>query len=168
MNWTEISDSLGHLNQPVYLYAAGSVLVLALILLLLRRRQPSSVVAYSTENGRVLVSRSAIVELVCTSCKQLNDITKPHVTIRTKGKYTHFEVRIQLLSGARLRTVEQTLQAHLRHALTENLGIENLGKIHIIANGFKSGRIVLSRPAAALIEPAQVETIEETKSDEHA
>ena len=46
-----------------------------------------------------------------------------------------------LLSGGRLREIEQTLQTHLREALTENLGIESLGRINIVATGFKSGRI---------------------------
>jgi hypothetical protein len=50
-------------------------------------------------------------------------------------------VRIKLLSGGRLREIEQTLQSHLRKALTENLGIESLGRINILATGFKSGRI---------------------------
>ena len=176
MNWTEISDSLSHLEQPLYIYVAGVALVLALILLLLRRRQPRSVVAYSTENGRVLVSRSAIVELVRTSCEQLNDVTKPRVIIRTKGKFTHFDVRVQLMSGARLKVVEQTLQKHLRHALTENLGIENLGKINIVADGFKSGRIVLSQPtppaepakSEQISEPEVVKTDEETKHEKRA
>lgn len=172
MNWTEITEALRHLEQPVNLYIAGAALVLALTLLLLRRRQPRSVVAYSTENGRVLVSRSAIVELVRTSCAQLNDISKPHVAIRTKGKLTHFEVRIKLMSGGRLKTIEQTLQKHLRHALTENLGIENLGKINIVATGFKSGRISLSTPSykqeAAPDTELTAELHEESDTDHHS
>jgi hypothetical protein len=146
MNCTEISDMLHHLEQPAYAYIAGAALVFALLLILLRRRQPRSVVAYSTENGRVLVSRSAIVELVRTSCQQIESVSKPHVRVSTKGKFTHFEVRINLTSGGRLKTIEQTLQIHLRRALTENLGIEHLGKINIIAIGFKSGRIALPKP----------------------
>jgi hypothetical protein len=59
---------------------------------------------------------------------------------------THFDVRIQLKSGGRLRDIEQTLQVHLRQNLTENLGIEHLGQINIVASGFKSGRIQVSSP----------------------
>jgi hypothetical protein len=159
MNYTDITEALRHLEQPVYLYIAGSALVLALALLLLRRSQPRNVVAYCTENGRVLVSRCAIVELVRTSCSQLNDVSKPHVKIRTKGKFTHFEVRIKLMSGGRLKTIEQTLQKHLRHALTENLGIENLGQINIIATGFKSGRISLSSPSSKQNSALELEPV---------
>jgi hypothetical protein len=141
MIFDELSSALEHLNQPEFFYAGGAALVLVFILLLLIRRQPKNVVAYATDNGRVLVSRHAIVELVQTSCEQLQEVTKPQVKILVKGATVHFEVRLKLLGGGRLRAVEETLQTHLRKALTENLGIESLGQINIVATGFKSGRI---------------------------
>jgi hypothetical protein len=141
MNFSELTDALQHLTQTEFLYLGGAILVLAFLLVLLVRRQPRNVVAYATENGRVMVSRHAIIELVQTSCEQLEDVSKPLVKIEVKGQTTHFEVRIKLLSGGRLREIEQTLQNHLRKALTENLGIESLGRINIVATGFKSGRI---------------------------
>ena len=149
MNWTEITETLSHLSEPTYLYAGAAVLALALFLILLVRRQPKKIVAYRTENGRVMVCRSAIVELIRTSCEQLDDVAKPSVKIKVKGKTTHFDVRIQLMSGGRLRDIEETLQKHLRQNLTENLGIENLGQINIVATGFKSGRIQVSSPITA-------------------
>lgn len=174
MNWTEITEALSHLTEPTYLYAAGALLALALLLILLVRRQPKRIVAYRTENGRVMVCRSAIVELIRTSCEQLDDVAKPSVRINVKGKTTHFDVRIQLMSGGRLRDIEETLQTHLRQNLTENLGIENLGKINIVATGFKSGRIQVSSPittkekatiapseVAAEFEPDATETLQE-------
>jgi len=64
--------------------------------------------------------------------------------MRLKGGQTHFEVRLKLAAGGQLRAIENMLQAHLRRALTENLGIENLGRINIVATGFKSGRVEAS------------------------
>ena len=141
MDFSELTDALEHLTGPEFLYVGGAVLILAIILVLLIRRQPRNIVAYTTDNGSVMVSRHAIIELVQTSCEQLEDVSKPLVKIKAKGQITHFEVRIVLLSGGRLREIEQTLQTHLREALTENLGIESLGRIDIVATGFKSGRI---------------------------
>ncbi|MBT4758271.1 MAG: alkaline shock response membrane anchor protein AmaP [Opitutae bacterium] len=146
MNWTKTIELLNLLTEPTYLYAAGAVITLALFLMLLVRRQPNKIVAYRTENGRVMVCRSAIVELIRTSCEQLDNVAKPIVKIKVKGKATHFDVRIQLKSGGRLRDIEQTLQRHLRQNLTENLGIEHIGQINIVASGFKSGRIQVSSP----------------------
>ncbi len=141
MNFSELTDALQQVTRPELLYVGGAILMLAIILVLLVRRQPKNIVAYTTENGSVMVSRHAIIELVQTSCEQLEDVSKPLVKIKAKGQITHFEVRIILLSGGRLREIEQTLQRHLREALTENLGIESLGRINIVATGFKSGRI---------------------------
>jgi len=155
MNWTETIEMLNYLTESNYLCAAGAILAFALLLILLVRRQPKKIVAYQTENGRVMVCRSAIVELIRTSCEQLDDIAKPIVKIKVKGKTTHFDVRIQLKSGGRLRDIEQALQGHLRQNLTENLGIENLGQINIVASGFKSGRIQASSPITSKEQTAE-------------
>ena len=141
MDFSELTDDLQQLTQTEFLYLGGVILALTFILILLARRQPKNVVAYTTENGRVMVSRHAIIDFVRTSCGQLENVSKTLVKIKGKGQTTHLEVRIVLLSGGRLREIEQTLQSHLREALTENLGIESLGYINIIATGFKSGRI---------------------------
>lgn len=155
------TESLGQLGMTEYLYIGASVLVLLFIVILLLRRQPSNVLAYTTENGRVMVSRSAIVELVQTSCEQLEDVSKPQVNIEVKGGNTHFEVRLKLASGGRLRAIEETLQTHLRQALTENLGIENLGRINIVATGFKSGRVDQTKSSSINQRGASEESVEE-------
>jgi hypothetical protein len=151
----------GLASEPLYLYMAAGVILLVAILILFLRRQPQKVVAYSTENGRVMVSRSAIVELVQTSCQQLQDVSKPRVKLVVKRNVTNLDVEIKLLSGGRLRAIEDTLQTHLRLALSENLGIESLGYINIIATGFKSGRIEKSSPVKRLSDPT-VDDFDET------
>lgn len=165
MTLREFYESLQELPQPQFLYLSLATAALLFILILLLRRQPKNVVAYSTENGRVMVSRNAIVELVQTSCQQLKDVSKPHVKIKIKGQTSHFEIRIKLLSGGRLRQIEQTLQSHLRQALTENLGIESLGRINIVATGFKSGRIDSNLPSKHNTAPP-IETAEAYDEDD--
>lgn len=141
MDGATLTGAFEHLTRAEYLYIGAAVFVLAFFLFLLLRRQPKNVTAYCTESGQVMVSRSAIVELVQTACGQIKEVSKPQVRIKAKGKKTNFEVRLKLASGGQLRAVEQALQAHLRKALSENLGIENLGRIDIVATGFKSGRL---------------------------
>jgi hypothetical protein len=164
MDCTTLAEILTQIN---YLYVAA-VLVLAFVLFLLIRRQPKHVTAYSTENGEVIVSRAAIVELVQTSCEQIKEVSKPQVRMQVKGGKTHFEVRLKLASGGQLRAIETMLQAHLRQALTDNLGIESLGRINIVATGFKSGRLETSSSIAkkqSEAEPeveADSEVLEET------
>ena len=102
MDFSELTNALQHLTRPEFLYVGGAILILAIILVLLIRWQPKNIVAYTTDNGSVMVSRHAIIELVQTSCEQLEDVSKPLVKIKVKGQITHFEVRIVLLSGGRL------------------------------------------------------------------
>ena len=170
-SWREalhsIYDSLQALpGVELLLWLVISIATIYFLVFFLRR-QPKNVVAYSTENGRVTVSRSAIVELVQATCQQLQDVSKPHVKIKSKGETSHFEVSIKLMSGASLRRIEQTLQSHLRQALTENLGIENLGHINIVAKGFKSKKIdsTISNKSSIL---SAMEADEDTKDKKNS
>lgn len=122
-------------------YLLGALLLLLVVLFLLLKRQPKNIVAYKTENGDVTISRSAVVELVRTSCQQISQVSKPRLKVFTKKGLTHFTIRIQLTSGSRLKDVEETLQNHLRESLSKNLGIEKLGTVNIIVTSFKSSKI---------------------------
>ncbi len=152
--WADLISKIGERTLPAGII--GTVVVLILLLLLLRRRPPKKIVAYTTENGCVIVSRNAIIELVQTSCAQLKEVSKPKVKIKIKGGLAYFQVRIKLASGSRLREIERTLQNHLRNALTENLGIESLGKIDIIATGFKSDKISSSTSSLKMPEKPNI------------
>lgn len=123
-----------------------------LVIIAVIKRQPNHVVAYTTDSGSVTVSRAAIVELVQSSCAQIEAVSKPRVTIMVKRRTAHFKVRIKLASGGRLRDVEHALQNHLRKSLSDNLGIEHLGKIDVIATGFK-GDFVIDSAAPTLRQP---------------
>ena len=138
----------------VYLW--GALLFLAIVLFLLLRRQPKNIVAYTTENGDVTISRSAVVELVRTSCQQISQVNKPKLKVYTRKGLTHFTIKIQLTSGGRLKDVEQTLQNHLRESLSKNLGIEKLGDVNIIVTSFKSSRIrPISTESLSTIQSSQ-------------
>ena len=126
--------------------------IFVLLVVIFVKRQPNQVVAYTTDSGSVTVSRTAIVELVQSSCAQIEAVSKPRVTIKVKGLTAHFKVRIKLASGGRLRDVEHALQNHLRKSLSDNLGIEHLGKIDIVATGFK-GDFITDNAAPSLGQP---------------
>lgn len=141
MTYREFAEVIEHLSRTEYLYLGAAAIVLAFLLLLLVRRQPKQIVAYSTDEGQVYVARSAIRELVQSACEQLEGVSKPHTRIIIRGSRAHFEVKVKLVGTCRLRDIESTLQRHMRTALSENLGIEKLGRINVIATGFKSGRV---------------------------
>ena len=135
-----------------------------LVIVAVIKRQPNHVVAYTTDSGSVTVSRAAIVELVQSSCAQIEAVSKPRVTIKVRGRTAHFKVQIKLASGGRLRDVEHALQNHLRKSLSDNLGIEHLGKIDIIATGFK-GDFIIDSTAPSLGQP-DYESLHSTVSND--
>ena len=142
---SRLNDWIGYTAglEPLKLYG-GALLAVGLILLFMRLFcgcRAKRVIAYATEGGKVIVSRSAIVELVQSACAQIESVSKPRVSIRIRRGIPHFQVRLKLSSGGRLREIESSLQQQLREALTQNLGIENLGNIDVIATGFKTIRI---------------------------
>jgi RNase P/RNase MRP subunit POP5 len=165
-----ILDSMCDFLTPQSLYLFGALLLLITILILLRKRQPKNIVAYKTENGNVTISRSAVVELVRTSCQQISQVNKPRLKVFVRKGLTHFTVRIQLTSGGRLKDVEETLQDHLRESLSKNLGIEKLGDINIIVTSFKSSKIrPTSDTSTAYTTPVQKEDEpEELKSTDES
>jgi uncharacterized alkaline shock family protein YloU len=158
-------DTICPFATPMNLYLLIAALLSVAIFIFLRKRQPKNIIAYKTENGNVTISRSAIVELVRTSCKQISQVSKPKLKVFVKKGLTHFSIRIQLTSGASLKDVEDTLQNHLRESLSKDLGIENLGEINIIVTSFKSGKIrPISNASTAYTSPVQSEP-EKTTDD---
>ena len=91
--------------------------VLVLLLILSLRRQPKHIVAYKTDEGEVWVTRSAIIELIKTTCEQLPSVQKPAVKMRTKRGLTHFNIAFKLASNGQLKLIESALQTQLRQAL---------------------------------------------------
>lgn len=165
MTWTDITETFQQWTQPAYLYAGGALLALIILYRIKKHLQPKNVVAYKTADGNVMVSRAAIVELVRSTCDQIHEVSKPRIKIRIKGKYTHIDVSVKLIEGS-LRSLDQTLQAHLRHGLTENLGLEHLGKINIIATGFKSSPIEQTPPSSTLELPATAPQTDDTLTED--
>lgn len=141
MNCEATQDYMCPLLTFQNFYLCGALVVLLYILIKLRQRQPKNIVAYKTENGDVTISRAAVVELVRTSCEQISQVSKPKLKVFTKKGLTHFNIRIQLISGGRLKDVEKMLQNHLRESLSNNLGIEKLGNVNIMVTSFKSSKI---------------------------
>ena len=172
MTSADITERLQQLEPLEYLYIAVAALVLVALLVLLLRRQPKKIVAYATDDGQVFVARSAIKELVQSSCEQLQGVSNPRTRISIKGGFAHFDVKVKLVGSCRLKEVEATLQRHMRRALTENLGIENLGQIDVTATGFKSGRVeqgqvkVPTKPAT-YAPPAEADQADDEPTEEN-
>ena len=139
--WADWLLKLQSFAEAQFFGLAIFAVLLVLFLILRLRRQPKHIVAYGTDEGEVWVTRSAIIELIKTTCEQLPSVQKPAVKMRIKGGLTHFNIAFKLASNGQLKLIESALQTQLRQALLENFGLQNLGKINLIATGFKHEKV---------------------------
>lgn len=144
--WADLLPKLLSFAEAQLLALLALAAAVLLLLILRLRRQPKHIVAYGTDEGEVWVTRSAIIELIKTTCEQLPSVQKPSVKMRTRGRQTHFNISFKLASNGQLRLIESALQTQLRQTLQENFGLQNLGKINLIATGFKHEKVDFSTP----------------------
>lgn len=98
-------------------------------------RDPS-ILAYKTSNGDVEVSKNAVKDLILSVCNNENGIIKANAIIKNY-KDLNLKIKIQINNKSNLRIIEENLQKKIRETLIENLGIEKVGRINIIAVGIK-------------------------------
>ena len=98
-------------------------------------RDPS-ILAYKTSNGDVEVSKNAVKDLILSVCNNENGIIKANAIIKNY-KNLNLKIKIQINNKSNLRIIEENLQKKIRETLIENLGIEKVGRINIIAVGIK-------------------------------
>jgi uncharacterized alkaline shock family protein YloU len=145
MNWQWIPEGLRNTALQLWQYvsnpwiAGAGILVLVLLALLiwLMRRQPSRVRAFHNDKGYVDISRMALVEMVRSTCEQIDIEKKPGVAIRCCRGRLHIDVRIRLLSTRKLTEVSGILQGQLIEMLEQGLGIRKLGSINVIVTGIR-------------------------------
>ena len=94
-------------------------------------------IAYTTDNGSVQVSQSAITDLIHSVCQKNPQLSHLKSKIRTHQKKLKIEIRLHIASGSHLKSIEAHLQKDLREALHDSLGIDHVGSIDIIATGIK-------------------------------
>jgi uncharacterized alkaline shock family protein YloU len=151
----EILDSISTTVSPYLLQLAIAVIVLIVVVILLRRRQPSSVPAFETESGTVRIARSAIVELVRSSCEQIRGVRSPRIRLKLHKDALDVIIRIKLASDCQLASFSKTLQTHLKRSLEDNLGIRNLRQVNLIVTGFRSADIKSENLSPVKSKPAE-------------
>lgn len=128
------------INSPYVIGGAVTAAVL-LIIFALTRRQPRVVRAFNAEGGQVLVTRRAVRDLVQRCCEELGDVASAHATVAIKNGKLRTRVELRLRHNANLKGVTGYLREQVTQALTENLGLEELGEVDVIVIG------VLEKPA---------------------
>lgn len=108
-------------------------------------RPPRVVQAFPTEGGQVLVTRRAVKELVLHCCEELGGNGSADVDVGIHAGELRTRIALKLRSNANVKGVTSYLRERIVQALTENLGLENLGAVDIVVVG------VLEEPKPAKV-----------------
>lgn len=129
-------EDLEYLIRQPYIIISLAALGILFLWLLYRLRPRRKIKAFKGDTGPVEISRHALLELVRSACEQLPEVRKPSIRIRPRRKL-HLAIRIRVDGSARLRDTASFLQNHIKDALENNLGVENLGKIEVMVTGIR-------------------------------
>ncbi|MDR2200900.1 MAG: hypothetical protein LBN94_02200 [Puniceicoccales bacterium] len=135
-------------ESPLSLWIA--FLLLLLLSFLYRRKCRGLLRINGTDRGFIFLKRKILKNIVKDICKQLIPECKPYVTIGTSHRKINLWIR---LSCPRLmRTLCVKLQQEITRILQEEVGIGNLGSLHIVVGkiltkGEKNNSDLLCCPA---------------------
>jgi len=91
--------------------------------------------AFPTDGGQVLVTVRAVKELVLHCCDELSGDGSAEVRVHTRRGELRTRVELRLRRNANVKGVTSYLRERIVQALTENLGLENVGDIDIVVVG---------------------------------
>lgn len=136
---TLIADIEALLTLPNLLIAGSSVILLLWLWSRIRSaRHPSEITAFTTPNGTVGISRSALCDLVDKVASAIDGINRCSTRVTKKGTLINLQLRIQVLSGTQLTDIVPHLERRVAQTLRQTFGLENLGSINTLVTGFAS------------------------------
>ncbi|QXD24129.1 alkaline shock response membrane anchor protein AmaP [Opitutia bacterium ISCC 51] len=112
-----------------------AVIFVVLVVLFLKLGEKNLLV-FNNQDGKVEISRNAIQEIVQRTCEQFVEVGKARSDIRKIKGQIHIKVRLKLRVKTRLQDISNELQRQITHAIRHDLGIENLGEVNVIVEGF--------------------------------
>ena len=96
----------------------------------------NNLLVFNNDDGKVEISRNAIQEIIQRTCEQFVGVGKARGDIvKSKGQI-NIKVRLKLRVKTRLQDISNELQRQITHAIRNDLGIENLGVVNVVVEGF--------------------------------
>jgi hypothetical protein len=115
--------------QPLWKYYLLCALVAFLVLVLVwnRCKQPSRMLAFTTERGKVYISRRAISEMITKVAARTPGVEKCRNRLKERDAKLHIMLRIHMRADADLREIERRLEVQITDVLNRNLGFNSIG-----------------------------------------
>ena len=99
-----------------------------------RRKRGRFVRVYTTNRGRIFVKKSAIKGIVKKICHQIVPSSKSRIKICVSWRKIH--LRVSVASPHQLQPISLELQQTVSRVLQEEVGIKNLGFVHVVIEKF--------------------------------
>ena len=101
--------------------------VLVLLVLWDMIRQPSQMLAFSTERGQVFLSRRAISEMIGKVAARTYGVAKCRSSLKRRRGKLYITLKLQIRADADLRDIQRRLEMQIVEVLNRNLGFNSLG-----------------------------------------
>jgi hypothetical protein len=82
-----------------------------------------------------MITKRAVRELIQRCSEDLGDVGSADVTVTIKRGRLHTRVQLRLRRNANLKGISGYLREQVTQALTENLGVEEIGEVDIVVVG---------------------------------
>jgi uncharacterized alkaline shock family protein YloU len=169
LNWTperinELGRSVLRVMRPgMLLFWTWWIVLLGLALVMLMtiaRPRKRMKIEVQMGGGRVVIMDAAIKRYVRNALSELNDVTIKKIDLREQRGQVKTEIYADVRTRENLPTLERRIISRVRSALAEDLGITNLGDVHVYIKNFEvTGRPIKPDPEPAdQPEPAYADT----------
>lgn len=134
-----LTDKFGMepLTVTLLLLIPLAILFVVLVVIFLKLGK-ANLLVFNNDDGKVEISRNAIQEIIQRTCEQFVEVGRARGDIsKSKGRIK-IKVRLKLRVKTRLQDISNELQKQITRAIRDDLGIENLGEVNVIVEGFLS------------------------------
>ncbi|HNX05227.1 MAG TPA: hypothetical protein PKI32_06975 [Opitutales bacterium] len=90
-------------------------------------REPSQMLAFSTERGKVFLSRRAISEMISKVAARTYGVAKCKSSLKRRRGKLYITLKLHVRADADLREIERKLEVQIVDVLNRNLGFNSLG-----------------------------------------
>ena len=112
-----------------------AILFIVLVVVFLKLGK-ANLLVFDNKDGKVEISRNAIQEIIQRTCEQFVEVGRARGDITKKKGQIRIKVRLKLRVKTRLQDISNELQRQITRAIRDDLGIENLGEVNVIVEGF--------------------------------
>lgn len=135
-------------QKPEVLIGVGVFLILYSLYFLIKCSR-KAIRLDSNEVGQVEITRSALNNLIHTTCARVGVEGKPSVALKISRNKMFLRLKIKMNLNDRLSEISTKLQEKLKESFDEVLGYDRVGKVDVVVVGFKGSKRAKAEPVAA-------------------